>query len=269
MHLYRLDKDQRKLARERRRKKIAERDQVFLADVIREKLSLAPSKDVKVLDFGCGRGEMVSSLDSLGYDAYGCDIKPVWEQLPDSPGGKLSLISMRPYRLPFEDDTFDVVFSTSVLEHAQNKEKCFREIHRVLKVDGVSMHLFPGKWYLPYEPHMRIPLVNYFWPHCPRWWITLWVLLRVVYVPKLAPDWKRMAQKYYDACKTNIHYISNRKYRQLSIAVFGNYGSLMDFYIDRSEGGYAKMARKLPFRKLAGWVSSHFRMNFIFQKKFA
>lgn len=179
------------------------------------------------------------------------------------------MISTVPYRLPYADGSFDLVFSTSVLEHAQNTEICFREIHRILKVGGISMHYFPAKFYLPYEPHILIPLVNYFWPHCPRWWIGLWLLLRVAYAPKLAPYFKDTYRQYCEFCKTGINYLPNRQYRRLSMEIFGNYGSLSDFYIAKANGRYARLARKLPFKKFTAWVSSNFRTNFIFQRKAA
>ena len=267
MHLYRLDVSERKRERERARREISERDRVFIRDVIRDRFSLDPAGHPRVLDFGCGLGEMVAYLHSQGYDAYGCDTDPVWEQNEASPKGRLERIATSPYRLPYADATFDVVYSTSVLEHARNPLECFREIHRVLKPGGWSFHLFPAKWYLPSEPHIRIPLANVFWPHCPDWWIGLWVLLRVVQVPRLRPDWRGVHREYCAFMRGGVSYLPNRTYRRLSLEVFGGHGSLVDFYIARSGGGYARLARRLPFRGLAGWLSSRFRMNMIYQRK--
>jgi hypothetical protein len=53
----------------------------------------------------------------------------------------------------------------------------------------------------------------------------------------------------------------------MSAKVFGNYSSPMDLYISRSEGGYARLVRKLPFRKLTPWLSAQLRMNFIIKKE--
>src|SRR5215472_5385757 len=38
----------------------------------------AGTSSVRVLDFGCGSGQMVRKLRALGYDDYGCD---AWTQL--------------------------------------------------------------------------------------------------------------------------------------------------------------------------------------------
>jgi len=267
MYLYKMDLNDRIQERERRRREITDRDKILVADALREKFNLIPATECKVLDFGCGLGDMVCYLLSIGYDAHGCDISPHWEQAAECPVERLALIVEKPYRLPYKDNTFDAVFSTSVLEHVRNTEESFYEIHRVLKPGGISMHLFPGKWYLPYEPHIRIPLANYFWPHCPDWWIGLWVFMRIIYIPRLAPYWKHMYRKYCEVCKNELVYFPNSKYRNLSKDVFGNYGSLMGFYIERAGGGYARLARKLGCTRFTGWLSANIRMNLIYQRK--
>jgi SAM-dependent methyltransferase len=267
MHLYRLELSERVREREKARRAILARDQVFIRDVIRDRFLLDPAGRPRVLDFGCRRGEIVGYLLSEGYDAYGCDTQAVWEGSAAATAGRLGRIAKDPYRLPYDDSVFSLVYSTSVFEHASNTEECFREIHRVLKPGGYAFHLFPAKGYLPSEPHIRIPLANILWPRCPNWWIGLWVLLRVVLVPQLAPYWKRMYREYCAFLRTEVNYLSNPSYRRLSLKVFGNHGSLMDFYVARSNGGYARLARKLPFRGLTGWLSSQFRMNMIYQQK--
>ncbi|MBU1061331.1 MAG: methyltransferase domain-containing protein [Candidatus Omnitrophica bacterium] len=40
------------------------------------------------------------------------------------------------HRMPFVDNTFDIVFGSAVLHHSKDLAKVFREIHRVLKVGG-------------------------------------------------------------------------------------------------------------------------------------
>jgi SAM-dependent methyltransferase len=259
--------EERLAEREVKEEAVSQRESLFLDAAIGKLCRFDHPEQIKVLDFGCGSGEMLRYLAPLGYVAWGCDISPHWEHKSPSGNEKFALISLAPYRLPYEDNTFDVVFSTSVFEHAQNKEACFQEIRRVLRPGGYGLHLFPSKWYLPSEPHIRIPLANYFWPHCPSWWIGLWVWLRVAIHPQLAPYRKSMTAKYIAFCEDGISYWPNWKFRQLSLKVFDNYSSPMDFYIANSGGGFARLARRLPFRKLSGWFSAQFRMNFIVQQK--
>lgn len=267
MNLYKLNLEDRTRERDRKFQEISRRDNLLISSIIQEKFKLEPDPRIKILDFGCGHGNLVNYLNTLGFDANGCDITSNWDDLHNTNVGRFSVITMDPYRLPYPDSSFDVVLSTSVLEHAQNTEEVFSEIYRVLKSGGISMHYFPSKWYLPTEPHTHIPLVNYFWPHCPNWWLGLWVLIRVAIFPKLAPFWKDMYHKYCNFCKTGINYLPNARYRDVSMRIFGNIHSLTDYYIERGEGGFARSARKLRQRKLAGWLSSNFRMNFIFQRK--
>ena len=262
MYLYRMNLEQRRKERTRLFIEKHDRDKVLIGELISEYFSIVPAPDVKILDFGCGRGVTVEYLRSRGYDAHGCDIQATWGE-----PGPYALISLEPYRLPYEDNSFDVVYSTSVLEHAKNQEEYFREIRRVLKIGGISLHIFPGKWYLPYEPHVRIPLMNFFWPHCPKWWIFSWIIVRMLYAPKSGIKPGKLLHQYCDFRDNSIIYVTNKRYRQLSMNVFGNFGSLMDFYIERAQGGFARLARKLPFRTISGWISANFRMNVIYQRK--
>jgi SAM-dependent methyltransferase len=267
MNLYKLSLEDRIKERKRIFQEITQRDNLLISSIIQDEFKLMPSPKIRILDFGCGQGNMVNYLISLGFDANGCDITPAWESLQENTTGRFSIITNNPYRLPYEDNSFDMVFSTSVLEHAQNTEGVFREIYRVLRNGGISMHYYPSKWYLPSEPHIHIPLANYFWPHCPKWWIGLWVLIRTAIIPKLAPHWRDMYHRYCEFCQSGMIYLSNKEYRTISIRIFGNYYSLMDFYIERGDGGFAKLARKIRIRKLAGWFCSNFRMNFMYQRK--
>lgn len=240
----------------------------FLQAAIREICGLNTPSQTKVMDFGCGMGELVNNLSVLGYDAYGCDIESYWlETHVDTERERLKTISLIPYRLPYDDDSFHVVVSTSVLEHAQNKEESFREIYRVLKIGGYSMHLFPGKWYLPYEPHIYVPIVNFFWPKCPRWWLGFWALLGVRNEFQNNKSWKEVRDLNHQYCMRGLSYWPNGKYRELSLRVFGNYSAPMEFYVNNASGGVAKLCRRFPFKRLSGWLSGQIKMNFIVQRK--
>jgi ubiquinone/menaquinone biosynthesis C-methylase UbiE len=48
------------------------------------------------------------------------------------------------YRLPFPDNTFDVVTSWMVLEHINDPDACFREFSRVCKPGGLMVHTTPN-----------------------------------------------------------------------------------------------------------------------------
>lgn len=221
---------------------------------------------LRILDFGCGEGNLVNELRRRGYDGYGCD---VWGHYSASSPSRefLRKIPVDPYRIPYDDNFFDVVISTSVFEHAHNKEECFREIHRVLKHGGSSIHLFPAKWYLPVEPHIYVPLISWIWPYVPKWWLALWAFLGVRNEFQKGKSWKEVRDLNYKFCKEGINYWPTKRYKELAIKVFGNCSYPMQTYIENSKGGYASLARKLPFKNVAGLVSRECRIVIMEQKK--
>lgn len=240
---------------------------VFIQAAIKEIGGFPIPVHAKVMDFGCGKGKLVKALQQLDFDAYGCDVTDYWsaEGLPDS--GTLRTIPLSPYRLPFENNSFDIVVSTSVLEHAQNTEECFREIYRVLKPGGYAVHHYPGKWYLPYEPHIYVPLLNYFWPRCSKGWLGFWALIGVRNEFQQGRSWQAVVAENHKYCQEGLSYLSTRKYKELSLKVFGNCQWPMKFYIENAPGGFTRIFKRLPFRKLSGFLSRELRMGFLIQQK--
>src|SRR5690349_5011305 len=82
-----------------------------------------------VLDFGCGDGHMVDEYRSAGVQAFGADVSLERRHEWLRP----ITVSDAVYRIPFPDDTFDFVFSNSVLEHVEDLDSALDEIRRVLK----------------------------------------------------------------------------------------------------------------------------------------
>jgi SAM-dependent methyltransferase len=118
----------------------------------------------KVLDYGCGAGTVVQMLRDAGYDAYGVDIRWPGAAYGDLEAGELGRQGFLRYyeeggRLPFDDDTFDVVISDQVLEHLVPLEASVAEIERVVKPQGVMYHHFPSRavWR---EAHIGIPFAH-------------------------------------------------------------------------------------------------------------
>lgn len=67
--------------------------------------------------------------------------------------------------LPFDAGIFDVVISNHVIEHvgdAAAQLRHLREIHRVLRPDGVGYLAVPNRWMLT-EPHYRLKFLSW-WP---------------------------------------------------------------------------------------------------------
>ena len=107
------------------------------------------------LDYGCGTGMSSRLLRSLGYHVKGVDVSPTMLQQAkvDSPDLELSLLTDG--TLPFDDETFDLVFSSLVLFEIGSKEDLkayMAEACRVLKPEGIFVALtgsaegFTGNW---------------------------------------------------------------------------------------------------------------------------
>jgi SAM-dependent methyltransferase len=218
----------------------------------------------KILDFGCGSGLLVSELEGAGYEAYGCDLFP---SASFSSDGRLRKILDSPYRFPFADNEFDVITSTSVLEHAQNQDEYMSEISRVLKPGGVAMHLFPGKWYLPTEPHINVPLANFFWPRCPDWWFYLWALLGCRNEFQRGMASREVAVRNISFSKTGIIYVTTSKYDEMSTRYFVSHEWPMRFFLRHSHGGMASVAQRFPLWPVWEFVAREFRMSFLVQRK--
>ncbi len=58
----------------------------------------------------------------------------------------LAKVKMDLHDIPFEDNSFDVVFCNHVLEHVNDDVRCMQEIRRVLKPDGFALCQSPQRY---------------------------------------------------------------------------------------------------------------------------
>ena len=84
------------------------------------------------LEIGCGRG----TFQDLVPDYVGVDISGTVKKYFHKPFYQASAT-----QLPFEDNTFDAIWTYAVLEHVPNPEKGLMEIRRVLKDNGILILL--------------------------------------------------------------------------------------------------------------------------------
>lgn len=97
-------------------------------------------KRAKILEVGCGEGTGLLTLRTLGFDQlFGVEVS--CERLQRAAaklGGDVRLELVEPEkRLPFEDDSFDVVISAAVIEHTLDYRKFIKELARVAKDGGL------------------------------------------------------------------------------------------------------------------------------------
>lgn len=94
----------------------------------------------RVLEVGAGSGHQAAALTAMGYQVNAID-------LSSSPYFHVQAHTVLPFdgcHIPFPDQTFDVVYSSNVLEHVKELEPLLSEMRRVLKPGGLSVHLMPS-----------------------------------------------------------------------------------------------------------------------------
>jgi SAM-dependent methyltransferase len=123
---------------------------------------------LRVLDYGCGTGQIIELLRTRHIHASGCDV--FYED-----GEALAFVNkdllqdgvirrMDSHRIPFDDASFDFVVNNQVLEHVEDIDVVLAEMRRVLKPGGTVLSLFPDKgvWR---EGHCGVPFLHWFPKH--------------------------------------------------------------------------------------------------------
>lgn len=99
--------------------------------------------DRKVLDFGCGVGRFAGRLaEELGREVVGVDFSPSAIALAQESYKSVDFRVLNPGEpIPFPDDHFDVVFTSTVLQHIPEDEigSVVVELRRVLRPGGVAL----------------------------------------------------------------------------------------------------------------------------------
>ena len=99
----------------------------------------------KVLDLGCGSGRHLVYLARQGFEVFGIDlaeraIELAADWLKKEEGAMVRIeVGSIFERLPYEDDFFDAMISTKVINHGRIEEirRAIKEIERVLKPKGL------------------------------------------------------------------------------------------------------------------------------------
>ena len=99
-----------------------------------------------VLDVGCGSGELVKFLSGIVPCNYtGVDIDQALISYAEKHNGSPSchFLCANAYRLPFDDNSFDVVVSHTFLTAVFDVETAMREMQRVCKPGGIVASISP------------------------------------------------------------------------------------------------------------------------------
>lgn len=96
-----------------------------------------------VLDIGCGNGRLVDVFEGIDIEYTGIDFsKELIAIAQHERGSKGVFLKADALALPFEENSFDAVFSIAVLHHIPSRENRMQfvsEAYRVLKPGGVCV----------------------------------------------------------------------------------------------------------------------------------
>jgi len=121
---------------------------------------IKPTKENTILDVGSGPGTFLEkryinkeNIIALDINSeYLKDLKKKYPKVKTKLGSAL--------KLPFEDNSIDIVFSNAVIEHIgnyKNQQQFAKEMQRVGKKWFVTT---PNKWF-PFEPHFLVPFYQF------------------------------------------------------------------------------------------------------------
>ena len=120
-------------------------------DELTTALKLFPSdKNLKVLEIGGRDGYQAELISKKGYNVTSIDINPLFPQFHLVQKGSIN-------KLNFDENVFDIIYSSNMLQEIYNIEDAFMEMKRVLKKDGIIIHIVPSSWW---------SLTTNFWHYC-------------------------------------------------------------------------------------------------------
>ena len=103
----------------------------------------------RILDIGCASGNFLKTARDRGWDTYGVEVSKTATDIATKKYG-LNVITGRLNETAFNNDFFDVVTVSDVLEHVEDPQSFLLEINRIMKKDGllyIAVPDFDGLYY--------------------------------------------------------------------------------------------------------------------------
>lgn len=187
-----------------------------------------------ILDFGCGSGRHVYEYLDSGYsNVFGFDNRNTVALRDPNDIRRFRFDQEdRMSAIPFPDSYFDFVFSYSVFEHVLDQELAFREIYRVLKPGGASLHNFPSKW-RPIEPHIFVPFGGAFRSYG---YYLFWAALGIRNQFQKGLTFREVARRNHRYGQTGLHYPSGIELDAVVSAIFESYSYQETAFLKWSRG---------------------------------
>ena len=138
-----------------------------LVDYILENIGISDGAGLTLIEPGVGCGDHLRLFKNKGFCVRGLDVSHRSAEI--SPDLEIDIINADGVEWPYEDGSFDIVYSKSFIEHLVHPEQYLHEAYRVLKPGGVMVTLTPDwvanykKFYDDYthvKPFTKISLEN-------------------------------------------------------------------------------------------------------------
>ncbi len=136
-------------------------------EMARKKLGLEMS-EVRIMDWGCGRGTTILKLLELGYPhVRGVEIdesaidrgRDFFTKRGLNPDDYMTVLD-ESGRCQFRDGMFNYFNTNQVFEHFRYIETTVSEISRITKSGGYGLHIFPAPRQ-PIEGHLYMPFIHW------------------------------------------------------------------------------------------------------------
>jgi len=125
-----------------------------ISDLLSKAIKAKNQKNFSIVDLGCGDGNILFSLKQKGLlsnveNIVGVDLSPERiENMRTNINGVIGIISDACNVKELEDEVFDVVIASQLIEHVPNDINLLMEVKRLLKSDGVAyISSVFKKWY--------------------------------------------------------------------------------------------------------------------------
>lgn len=105
---------------------------------------LPNDKNIKLLELGSGTGYQLSILNKIYKNSTGVELNSSEKASSQYPVLFDNIIEYDGKILPFENNSFDVIISSHVMEHIDDIANYDKEIKRVLKGTGIVVHVLPS-----------------------------------------------------------------------------------------------------------------------------
>jgi SAM-dependent methyltransferase len=207
---------------------------------IKAEYGVNKNSEIKILDWGCGKGRAVLYFLEQGYDAYGVDIdlKTLKNgfSLFNEMGYDAQKRLVQPAGLDkFEDGCFHVIYSEQVFEHVEKIEEVIQVQNRLMKNNGLGCHIFPAAKNIR-ECHVNMPFVHWLPKHPLR---KLWISLMILFSKKPDKDWPEIKDStFFQEVNVYYNYLNKKTfYRSISelVSLFEEYNLMADYRVPGME----------------------------------